>query len=338
MEPKELLQKKLRAQKTERELFCPAIYEHKAKLIGKSVSEVACNSDLLKRSLLAEYEIYQPDMLTAGIDIYNIEAEALGAEVVFPDACNAVPSIKENILKDISELNQLTIPDIAQAGRIPILLDVSEKISQQLGSVLPVRGALSGPYSIAAELFGIEPLLMTCISEPEKFCELLDLTTAFAIDYGKEYIKRGLCLCMFDSQASPPLVSPDMFEKFLLPRYQKIALEFKNLGCKLIELVIGGKTNQISKYILNTDFDIVLCDFSSDPNSYFNAQHKHEILIRRNINPLLIEKGDFDQLQNEINEIKELSEIHSNLIIGTGVLSYNAPSENILKVKEMCTG
>jgi hypothetical protein len=62
-------------------LFCPAIYEHKAKLIGRSVSAVAMDAKLLQEAVQAEYEIYRPDMLTIGIDIYNIEAQALDAEV-----------------------------------------------------------------------------------------------------------------------------------------------------------------------------------------------------------------------------------------------------------------
>ena len=69
MSPKDILKAKLAGQKTERNLFCPAIYEHKAKLIGESVSKVATTPKLLEEAVLAEYETYQPDILTVGIDI-----------------------------------------------------------------------------------------------------------------------------------------------------------------------------------------------------------------------------------------------------------------------------
>jgi uroporphyrinogen decarboxylase len=102
MSPKEILRAKLSGQPVKRNLFCPAIYEHKAKLIDKSISAVANDAGLLEHAVLAEYETYHPDMLTIGIDIYNVEAQALGADVIFPDANDAVPSIKEKIRHCVS--------------------------------------------------------------------------------------------------------------------------------------------------------------------------------------------------------------------------------------------
>lgn len=336
MTPRELLKKQLAGMKIDRELFCPAIYEHKAKLIGKAISEVATDAKLLEEALVAEYETYQPDMLTVGIDIYNVEAEALGAEVVFSDSADTVPSIKAKILKDISTVDQLEIPDLSTAGRIPMLLEVTKKINDRFGNDLLVRGALSGPYSIAAELMGIEPLIMALMLDEGNCCKLLDFTTSFAIAYGKEYIKRGVSVCMFDSQASPPLMSPDMFEKILLPRYQKIAAEFKAAGCQCSELVIGGQTDSIAESMLQTGFDIVLSDFTSDADSYFGKKGESMPLVRRNISPALVENSDFEALQEKVNEIKQLAGDFSNVIIGTGVLSYNTPTENIRKLKAMC--
>ncbi|MHC4363221.1 MAG: uroporphyrinogen decarboxylase family protein, partial [Planctomycetota bacterium] len=84
MSPKERVRLALQGRETDRPLFCPAIYEHMAKLVGRSPSEVSRSAGLLEQAVLAEYETYAPDMLTVGIDIYNVEAEALGSEVAFP--------------------------------------------------------------------------------------------------------------------------------------------------------------------------------------------------------------------------------------------------------------
>ncbi len=191
MNSKELLKLKLAGKPTERNLFCPAIYEHKARLINRSVSEVAGDIELLKQAIFAEYEIYQPDMLMIGIDIYNVEAQALGAEIVWPDAQDIVPHIKEKILCDISEVENLKMPEISHAGRIPMFLEAAQYINHKLERYIPVRGVLSGPCSIAAELMGIEPLIMAMILEPEKINKLLDFTTSFVINYGKELYQTG---------------------------------------------------------------------------------------------------------------------------------------------------
>jgi uroporphyrinogen decarboxylase len=336
MSPKELLKNQLSGQPTERNLFCPAIYEHKASLIGKGISQVATDGSLLQEALLAEYERYQPDMITVGIDIYNIEAEAIGAEVLFSEKSDVVPSVKDRILKDVSDVNNLRTPKISTAARIPLFLQVAEKINAILGKNVLVRGALSGPYSIAAELMGIEPLIMAMVMDQDNCCKLLDFTCEFVIAYGKEYIKRGLSLCMFDSQASPPLISPEMFDTFLVPRYQKIAQAFKAAGCDCSELVIGGQTDGIAEPMRKTGFDIILCDYPCDPESFLTDKEETMPLVRRNLSPVLIEQGDFEGLRDKVTEVRNLSSQFRNVMIGTGVLSYNVPTENILNVKQMC--
>ena len=336
MTAKELLKSQLSGHSTERNLFCPAIYEHKAKLIGESVARVAQDTDLLVKAVLAEYETYQPDMLTIGVDIYNIEAEAIGAEVLFSEKSDVVPSIKDRILKDVLDVNNLTMPEVSTAGRIPWLLEASRKVNHVLGKNVLVRGALSGPYSIAAELIGIEPLIMAMMMDQASFVKLIAFTTSFVIAFGKGYIKRGLSLCMFDSQASPPLISPEMFDTFLVPRYQKIAQAFKAVGCDCSELVIGGKTDSVAESMCKTGFDIVLCDYPCNPEPFLTDKKETMPLVRRNISPVLIEQGDFEGLDGKIADARQLSRQFRNIIIGTGVLSYNVPTENILKVKQMC--
>ncbi len=64
-------------QKADRIPFVPAIYEHKGALIGKSPSQICRDANYLYAGLLRELEVYDPDLLVIGIDVYNVEAEAL---------------------------------------------------------------------------------------------------------------------------------------------------------------------------------------------------------------------------------------------------------------------
>ena len=84
----------LNGQPVDRPPFVPAIYEHKAALIGVTPSAMSRNAELLEHALSRELDLYEPDALTVGCDVYNIEAEAAGARVRFPET-NDVPSIAE---------------------------------------------------------------------------------------------------------------------------------------------------------------------------------------------------------------------------------------------------
>ncbi len=316
-------------------LFCPAIYEHKAKLIGRGISEVAQDPDLLTESVFAEYETYKPDMLTVGMDIYNIEAQAIGAEVVYTDAKDAVPSIKEGLIENLDQVSSLQKIDTASAGRMPVVLQAAQAVHKKLGDEICVRGAVSGPLSIAAELFGIEKLIMEMVMNPAGFEQLLDYCADVTLRYGQEFIKRGMSVCLFDSQASPPLIAPANYSESMLGRMKEMDSQYKQSGCEFTEYVIGGTTDEIATMMIETGFDMILSDFCADPARMLGKTRAGQ-LIRRNINPRLIEQGDSFELEKEIRQTVVIAKQHSNVVLGTGVLGYNTPPENILRTKQKC--
>ena len=63
--------------------FLPTIIEHAAYLIGQTPSTVAQDASLMAEAHIKAYSRYCPDAVTIGVDIYNIEAEALGCMVRF---------------------------------------------------------------------------------------------------------------------------------------------------------------------------------------------------------------------------------------------------------------
>lgn len=338
MNSKELTKQVLDGQKPQRPLFCPAIYEHKARLTGVSVSELSTSSDLLAEACLAEWEKYAPDMLTVGIDIYNVEAQVIGAEVCFGQGDDSVPHLAAPLITSLSSFDMPEVDDIYSKGRIKVFVDAADKLNKQVGSEVMVRGSVSGPYSIAAALMGIEPAIMAAIMEPDAFSRLLDYCLDIAISYGREYAKRGIGICMFDSQAVPPLLSPDTYKELVLPRVQRFAREMKSAGAEMLEYVTGGDTTAIAPMLAETGFDVILSDFPSDIEAFIDAAKSGKVVVRRNISPVLIENGASGELDNAIDAALKVAENNANVIIGTGVLSYNVEPQNIIAVAEKVRG
>ncbi|MHC4616642.1 MAG: uroporphyrinogen decarboxylase family protein [Planctomycetota bacterium] len=336
LSPKERVRLALRGEKTDRPLFCPAIYEHKAGLLGKSPSEVSQDAALLEQSVLAEYETYGPDMLTVGIDIYNVEAEALGSKVFFPEASDAVPIIKNRILSSLNDFHSLSMVKPASSGRMPLVLNAAEAVNGKLGGEVFVRGAISAPYSMAVELTGIEELLIGMLERPDEVSEFLTFLTEVSVSYGKAFIKRGVEVCVFDSYAAPPLISPRLFKAVILPHVRKLVADLKGCGAAFIEYVIGGRTDPVAEHLFATGADILLSDFASDVNIFLDLARDTSVLVRRNISPILIEQGPERELRSQIDGVRELSAERPNVIIGTGAISYNTTVERLLSVKGTC--
>jgi hypothetical protein len=72
-------------------LFSPGIYEHAAALIGESACAVSREGDLLFHAQRTAWQRYRHFMLIAGIDVYNVEPEVLGAGLDSPPARNSWP-------------------------------------------------------------------------------------------------------------------------------------------------------------------------------------------------------------------------------------------------------
>src|SRR5262245_21151024 len=83
MTPRERLERVFSCLPADRPPFVPAVYEQKAFLINDTPSRVSRDAELFYRAMMTEYESYQSDALVVGMDVYNVEAEALGSRVTY---------------------------------------------------------------------------------------------------------------------------------------------------------------------------------------------------------------------------------------------------------------
>ena len=79
--------------------FEPAIYEHAAKLIGKTPWEVSRDKDLIVQGHKAAFELYRHTPVVVGIDICNLEAEAFGSVIAEPNG-DGIPAHGEHLCED----------------------------------------------------------------------------------------------------------------------------------------------------------------------------------------------------------------------------------------------
>ena len=151
-------------------LFLPAIYEHKAWFIGSTPSAISRDADLLTRALLAEYEAIGPDALAIGVDVYNLEAEAAGCRVTFYEGDDtSIPGIKpgHHLIHVGDDLSQAPVPNPLRDGRMPVNLAAARAVRRAVGDDFWLRGAISGPFSLAISLVGAEALFLACLDHPD---------------------------------------------------------------------------------------------------------------------------------------------------------------------------
>lgn len=321
--------------------FAPTILEHAAVLIGRTPSEVAQDAQLLADAHLAAYRRYRPAAVTVGMDIYNIEAEALGCTVRFYSD-NSIPGIVERpatvgatAVAHKEQCAKLGRPDVKYSGRIGLLLEAAVAVKHEIASEVPVNIAICGPFSILTELLGYENAIDALCDEPEHTHALLAQILDFQKAYCTEIATLKLGAVVFESWASPPLITPAMYREFALPYEIELFAHMKALDFPARPLVIGGDTRGIVDDMLMSGTTILLSDYNAPLDLYVQKAREKGLPVRANIDPKLILTGDWQQITQRVQKIAAQAQEYPKLIVGSGVVPYDTPPENLLRVKEM---
>ncbi|MCX6621328.1 MAG: hypothetical protein NTY38_09645, partial [Acidobacteria bacterium] len=315
--------------------FVPAIYEHKAALIGRSPSDVCRNADLLHAALRRELEVYDPDMLVIGIDVYNVEAEALGCKVVYFEDSNDVPGVVEPIVKSPADLARLGVPDPFQAARMPVYLDVARRLAKEVGSEVVLRGAVTGPYSMAAELLGAEPFVIATIEEPEFAAELIGFCSKVTLAFSLAFLEAGVQPIIFDSRATPTLASPRVVKSLVLPVYRDFLIpELKKAGAWHLPLIIGGNTTAIIDDLIATGCTQLLCDAVADKRKFREKCGAARMAWRINLDARLVNRGPVEAILEDARATLAEYGNTPGLLYGCGVISFDTKPEFGLAIRQ----
>ncbi len=320
-------------------LFLPAIYEHKAWFIGSTPSAISRDAGLLARALLAEYEALKPDALAIGVDVYNLEAEACGCKVTFYDGLDtSIPGIKpgDHIVHVGDDLSGLKVPNPLTDGRMPVNIAAAREVRRALGENFWLRGSISGPFSLAISLVGAEALFLACLDNPDWVRSCLDYCGRVIREFAKAYIDAGAELILFDSQASPELLSPPMYEEFVLPVTQDLITWAATQGVRNVPLIIGGNTTPIAELLCRTGANNLLCDFTADFDEWSSAAKAAGRAFRRNLSPRLIETSAPERIYTIAREQLARGKDIPGFIMGTAVIPFGTPTDHILAIKQAC--
>lgn len=319
--------------------FVPAIYEHKAFLVGCSPSQLCRSQELLEAALERERELYDPDMLVLGVDVYNVEAEAAGCPVAYFEDRNDVPAVITPICRHRADLPRLRRPDPERDGRMPLLLKTAAALAARYGRERVIRGAVSGPFSIAAALVGPEHFLMALLDSPAFARATLAFAAEVSCAFGLAFLRRGVEPIVFDSRAAPPLLSPRLFREFVLPLYRdRIFPAWKAAGGRLLPLIIGGNTTPILDALLASGATQLLCDAGADLEAFLDGCGRARLAFRASVDARLVHRGPPSAIRAAAEQILARAGHYPGLLLGCGVVAYDTPPAHVLAIREALEG
>lgn len=313
--------------------FSPSVYEHAARVIGKSPWEVSRNADLLAQGNIEAFHLYNHAPVVVGIDIYNLEAEAYGATVEKPSS-NGIPAIHKHPYSTTEELKNLEPFNPKTDGRIPMAIEAAKQVANECPEA-DVRLPVAGPFSIATNLMGFENLLCKIAAGPDSVIEtLLHLVTG-QVEFCKEIVRNDLDIAFFESAAVPPLMSPENFRNIEFPALVSIIEKATAVVGHPVPCVMGGNTAPILEAILETGTGYVCCPAATDQKRFMEKMKSHpDVMVRINMDPRPMTSGNLKAAEKEVDRVFELANNRQNVCIGTGCLPYETDPKMVLKTRE----
>jgi uroporphyrinogen decarboxylase len=195
------------------------IHDHAAKMAGVTVKDMCTDSKKMLYAQLYTAVKYKFDQVAAFADLYNFEAEALGAKMLFPD--DSFPVILEPLIKEPSDLKKLKIPDFTKAGRGPYLIEGNRLCIEKLGDYAMPACAASGPWSMAVQVRGFNNLVRDTRKNPEFAHKVLEFCND-VIDASIKAQRDALggvqaFPALADAFSCIPPVSPQIVYDYVIP-------------------------------------------------------------------------------------------------------------------------
>ena len=195
------------------------VHELAMKESGLNAGEFFLNPKVLVSSILSTVHKYNLDVPFLDYDIYNIEAEAIGQKIIYsrhhpPDIDRTDP-----LIKSWNDLKKIKKPDFTSDGRFPMVVEMNTLYRESIDQDPTLN--FCAPFSMAANIRGMESLVMDIMTKPAFARELFDRLTDEVIIpwilYLREKFPNARSICGSDAMASLPIVNIPILQEWIIP-------------------------------------------------------------------------------------------------------------------------
>ena len=140
---------------------------------------------------------------------------------------------------------------------------------------------------------------------------------------------------MFESSASPPLLSPTLFRRAEVPALACIGEVHQRVTGRGVALILGGNTVPVLEDLIAVGAGSLICPAEVDGEAFFEKMRHHpEISVRINMRPGVF-ASSIGEAKAEAARAVTLASRKENVCIGSGVLPYDANPDIVLGIQSL---
>jgi MtaA/CmuA family methyltransferase len=253
-----------------------------------------------------------------------------GARVIWYEDQPPAPNPEDPLLVEPEDLANLRQPDPLGGGRMHEAIKGVALLKEKAGSDYPVLGWVEGPIAEAADLRGLNNILIDLLEEPEFVRDLFEFVLEMELKYAKEQVAAGADMIGI-GDAAASLISGELYEEFVFPYEKRLVEGIKALGVP-VRLHICGKIDQHLNKIGELGVDLLDVDHKTDLDKAREAVGPNVPLLG-NIDPV----GDLRD-KDPKGVVEALRQCHQKVgnpyFVGAGCeIPEDAPYENVSALK-----
>lgn len=276
MNGRERILARIQGQPTGRLPLMPITMMFAADQIGARYLDYVTDYRVLAEGQMRTAEKFGFDYVSAISDPAREPADLGAAIEFFPDQPPAVIEDRA-LLADKTRLAALRVPDPLAGRRMSDRVHGVALLKQRAGGDLLVEGWVEGPCAEAADLRGINTLMVDFYDDPAFVDDLFEFTVAMELEFAKAQIQAGADIIgVGDAAAS--LVGPKFYQGHVWAYEKKLIQGIHDLGAK-VRLHICGNTRRILEGMGRTGADIVDLDYLAPVAAARAAMGPRQVLL-----------------------------------------------------------
>lgn len=223
------------------------------------------------------------------------ECADLGARIRFFEDQPPAFVESEALLGDKSMLAKLRVPDPLGCGRMHDRIKAAALLKEKAGADKIVEGWIEGPCGLAANLRGINTLMLDFYDDPAFVQDLLAFATEVGIAFARAQRDAGVDLMGVGDPASS-LIGRSFFEKIVAPHHVRLVKAMREMGLKTRSHICGN-TSKICDVRARIGYDILDIDSQVSPELAREKMGPEAIILGNVPTVAVMEKGTPDDVR-----------------------------------------
>ncbi len=305
----------------------PILMQFAAEHIGSHYGAFAADHRVLTEANLVCAREFGLDQVSTISDPYR-ETQGFGAKIIY--GRDMVPRCEKYPLEDAPDFSKLPRPNPLEAERMRDRIEAIRSYRAQAGDEYSILGWVEGPAAEAADLRRLDNFFMDLLENENYIGELMDLCVDVALDFARAQIAAGAeTIGIGDAVASQ--VSPDVYERLILPREQRLVRGVQELGAKA-RMHICGNITHLLPGLASLNLDMIDVDHMVSLGKVREALGPR-VAIGGNLDPVAdILRGHPDSIRAKLERCYQ--EVGNPFIVNAGCeIPSGTPTENL---KALC--